>query len=367
MDKKEILRIIQTFASKRAPSGLESERGTLFKKELDSFLGAKDIPVKKDPLGNYFIRLKGKEAKQKIAILAHIDEIGGTIRKIQKNGKILFSKRGGYEGRWLISKKVQILNRNHQWINGIIEGRSAHSTPDDLRRKEKVNPLDLEIYIGAQHDEEVKNIYNLQIGAPFVFDGDFGLLNPDFNDNIIAGYSMDNLAALTSLIILAKKLNDNLIDDFGTIKCNHDVYLVATTREEIGTEGALYFLNKNPMDKVIAIDIGPVGDFKGSVESGIKMDQGPALIWVENRGTGVLDYEMCNKFAEVAEKNNIAYQNAVTEFYSSDAGKAQKWLGIPSVLIGIPTIYSHNVPEVCSLSEIDAAAELIYHYIKQLK
>jgi putative aminopeptidase FrvX len=68
----------------------------------------------------------------------------------------------------------------------------------------------------------------------------------------------------------------------------------------------------------------------------------------------------------VAEKNNLQYQNGVCEFYGSDAGKSQKWLGIPSALIGIPTMYSHNVPEISTLSGIDAAAELIFQYLRTI-
>ena len=367
MNNREIFQIISYFASKRAPSGMENERGELFGNEVKKLFSNKDVPIKKDNLGNFYVKLKGRTAKKKIAILAHIDEIGGTIRKIKSNGKLEFSRRGGYEGRWLVSKKVKILNKNRQWINGIIEGRSAHSTSEHLRIKEKIDPLELEIFIGAASEEEVKQVYNVRVGAPFVFDGDFKLLNPEFNDDLIEGYSMDNLAALTCLVVLLEKLIKHLMDEFGIIKCSHDIYLVATTREEIGTEGALYFLKNNPVDKTIAIDIGIVADFKGSVNSGIKLNEGPAIIWVENRGSGIFDYNMCSNLVEVAEKNKIKYQDAVVEFYGSDAGKAQKWLGIPSALIGIPTMYSHNVPEVSSLNEIERAAELIYHYIKQLE
>ena len=53
--------------------------------------------------------------------------------------------------------------------------------------------------------------------------------------------------------------------------------------------------------------------------------------------------------------------------YGSDAGKTQKWLGVPSALIGIPVMFSHNVPEICTLKGIETAAELIYQYLKNIK
>ena len=334
---------------------------------MENILANKDIPVKNDALGNYFVKIKGSSSgKKAIAILAHIDEIGGTIRKIKKNGSLEFSKRGGYEGRWLVSRTIEILNKDGKWIKGVISGRSAHSTPESLRGKEKLDALEMDIYIGASNKDEAVNDYKIHVGAPFVFSGEFGMLNTEINDNIISGYSMDKLAALTCLIVLAQKLTNKLMNDFGNLKISHDVYLVGTTREEIGTEGAHYFVRNNSVDRVIGIDIGLVADFSGSVNSGIKLDEGPVIIWQEGRGSGVLDPEFCKNLMNEAESNNLQYQNGVCEFYGSDAGKSQKWLGIPSALIGIPTMYSHNVPEISTLSGIDAAAELVFQYLKSL-
>jgi len=366
LNKKDILSIIKILASERAPSGMESARGELFKKEMEKILIDKEIPVKTDTLGNYYVRFKGTTGKKAIAILSHIDEIGGTVRKIKKKGNLEFSKRGGYEGRWLVSQKVQILNKDGVWINGVIAGRSTHSTPSKLRGKELIDPLELEIYIGANSKEEVINDYKIHIGSPIIFSGEFGLLNPEINDDIIAGYSMDNLAALTCNILLTHKIVRNLVDEFGTIKVPYNVYIVATTREEIGTEGALFFVNNNPIDRVIGIDIGLVAEPK-SVSSDIKLNNGPVIVWQDSNGKGVYDYEFCKELAIVAEKSKIAYQNGVFEMYGSDAGKTQKWLGIPSALIGIPVKFSHNVPEISTLSGIEAAAELIYQYIRNLK
>ena len=367
MNKKEILRIIKILASERAPSGMEEARGELVKKEIENLLINKEIPVKKDSLGNYYVRLKGTTGKKAIAILAHIDEIGGTIRKIKKNGTLEFSKRGGYEGRWLVSQRVEILNSEGIWVRGVIAGRSAHTTNDKLRTKEKIEPLELEIYIGANNKDEVVNDYGIHVGAPLVFAGEFNLLNPDINDDVISGYSMDNLASLTCMIILTQKIVEKIMTEFGTLKISHDVYIVATSREEIGTEGAFYFVKNNPVDKVIAIDIAPVGDFKGSIDSGIKLEEGPVIIWQEGRGSGVMDYNMCKNLKEIAEANKMYYQDGVYEFYGTDAGKAQKWLGISAATIGIPAMFSHNVPEISTLSGIEAAAELIFQYLRSLK
>ncbi len=367
MNKKEIFIILKKLASKRAPPGLENARGEQFKNEVEKFLVDKNIPVKRDVYGNYFIKIKGKTGKKSIAILAHIDEIGGTIRKIKKNGTLEFSKRGGFEGRWLVSKRVKILNKEQKWINGVISGRSPHSTPPKMRVKEFIDPLEMEIYIGANSKEEVINKYHIHIGAPLVFSGKLNLLNPEVDDDIIAGYSMDNLVALTCLVVLTQKIMIKFVNDFGAVPIDYNVFIVATTREEVGTEGAFHFMRDNSINKAIAIDIGIVENTSGTVSSDIKLKDGPVIVWQEGGGKGILDYNTCKKITEVAEKNKLKYQNGVFEFYGSDAGKGQKWLGIPSALIGIPILFSHNVPEISTLSGIESAAKLIFQYIKTLK
>ena len=364
MNRKEIFEIIKRFSSARAPSGLEKARGELFKAELEKILANKNIEINNDSLNNCFIKFNGKSSKKTIAILAHMDEIGGTIRKIKKNGTLEFSKRGGYEGRWLVSRKVSILNKEGKWISGVIGGRAPHATPQKLRGEEKVEPHEMEIFIGAQNKEEVISKFKIHIGAPFVFSGEFELLNEEFNDNIISGYSMDNLVALTGLILLVKKIVNNLLDESGNLKKPFDLYIVATTREEIGTEGSLFFARNNPIGEIIALDIGLVEDFPGTVSSDIKLNDGPVIVWQEASGTGVFDYQLCRTLVEVAEQNNIKYQDGVLEFYGSDAGKVQKWLGIPSALVGIPTMFAHNVPEISTLNGIEEAVELIYQYLK---
>ena len=109
-----------------------------------------------------------------------------------------------------------------------------------------------------------------------------------------------------------------------------------------------------------------VADFKGRVGSSIKLTGGPVLVWQEMRGAGVFDYDLSKTLAKIAEKNKIEIQNSVVEFYGSDAGKAQKWLGIPSALIGIPAMFSHNVPEISTLSGIEEVANYILQYLRSL-
>ena len=70
MNNKDILEIIKTLAVERAPSGLEKARGELFKNEMEKILTSKDIPVKNDALGNFFVKIKGSSSEKKaIAII----------------------------------------------------------------------------------------------------------------------------------------------------------------------------------------------------------------------------------------------------------------------------------------------------------
>jgi len=66
MNKEDILEIITRLASERAPSGLEEQRGEIFKKIVEGIYTTKDLKVKTDKLGNYFLKLKGTSGKKAI-------------------------------------------------------------------------------------------------------------------------------------------------------------------------------------------------------------------------------------------------------------------------------------------------------------
>lgn len=355
--KDRLLVWLKKISEHRAPSGIEEERmeviGDIIKKEL------KFSEIHRDRLGNLYVKFNKNIEQPKIIIMCHVDEIGATVRKITKSGRILISNRGGIESRWLVSRRVKILTSNKKWINGVLLGRTAHAVAASHRNKDNIDIFDVEIYIGAESLDEVKKM-GVHIGSPIVFSETLDLLNRDLDNDTIAGHSLDDLIA-----VVANLLVIGAILEFNPEKLNAQILISFDTREEIGCSGAKFILKEEKPDIAIGVDVGVVENAKGMVECGAELRKGPTIVWQEASGRTIFDYDLVKEITEVSEKLGINYQNGVFQFYGSESGVAQEEFGIPSALIAIPTLTLHNVPEISTLTGIIKTAELIIGWLKE--
>ena len=185
--EEQVYTMLKELASIPSPSGYEEMRRNVVMKHWSEH--TKNITI--DKIGNIIAHVKSKgESNKKIIVSAHLDEIGGTIRKICDDGRLKFSKRGSYEDGLVSGKKIKIRTSSNKWINGIIEGRSFHAINEKYRSKYPNLLEDSYIYLGAESKDEIV-MWDIHVGAPFVFDEPFGYLGN--SDNIISGKSLDDL------------------------------------------------------------------------------------------------------------------------------------------------------------------------------
>lgn len=360
-----LFKLIKELAAIRAPSGLEEARIQHFIQQINSLIPS--TWINRDKLGNVIITIPAKSKSSKdasptlqvprIAIVAHLDEIGGTVYKIQKNGRIFFTKRGGYESRWLISKQISILTLDGDWINGIILGRTTHAIPPEARNKSAPNVQELEIFIGAESEEEVIKA-GIHVGAPVVFENKTEYLNPKIDPELVISNSFDDIVGLCVLLELAARFEKS--NPF-----NVELVLAAVVREEIGREGAIYLGRNLHPDICIGVDFGVIESDKNGLDCGGQLKKGPMITWAEAEGRGIFDYNLVRDMVLTAQNANLPFQQGVFEYYGSDAGILQKEFGIPSVLIGIPMLAGHNNLELIALSEIGKAADLIWTWLEK--
>ena len=95
-----------------------------------------------------------------------------------------------------------------------------------------------------------------------------------------------------------------------------DIYLIASSSEEIGGIGATYALAHLPIDTAIAVDIAPAAAEYGTVNSG------DPIIGVRD-GSGLYDGRIIDRFEELATASGFGIQTAVLTSYSSDSTLAK--------------------------------------------
>lgn len=91
----------------------------------------------------------------------------------------------------------------------------------------------------------------------------------------IASYTLDNKASVAVLLELAARVKNP----------KADVFLVASSKEEVGAMGALYFAQREQVDALITLEICPIAP-----EYGIQ--DGPNPVLLAEDGRGIYDEEV---------------------------------------------------------------------------
>lgn len=181
---------------------------------------------------------------------------------------------------------------------------------------------------------EWKDLF-VDAGARGVYPGCRVIWNPKTTlaGKHIRGKAMDNHGALVIMTLLGEALAE--------AAPAYEVYFASTVQEEIGLVGATSVASQIAFDAGIAIDIGLCGDVPGvdPIDLPTRLGGGPTLVYKDS--TVHYDYGLTERLARIAERQGLAYQQAVFRSYGSDG----EWLirrGIPTALVAFPTRYTHS-------------------------
>lgn len=130
----------------------------------------------------------------------------------------------------------------------------------------------------------------------------------------------------------------------------HDLYLVASAKEEVGCLGAMHFTQRQRIDDLIALEVGPVAK-----EYPITSDARPILLAQD--GYGIYDDGLNRRLSQVADQAGIALQSAVISGFGSDGSLCMKSGHVPrAACLCFATENTHGY-EIASL---DALVNLIH-------
>jgi len=173
-----------------------------------------------------------KEGAKKVLVLAHADEIGFMVSKIENDGIIRVNPVGGINPNTLLADRVVLKNSENKLFNGVI----SMSSSDTVRG--------LEFDFGFDSKEEVlKN--NISIGNSVYYVGDTVKLN----DKRIVSKAIDNRYGCFLGLELLEELKD--------VELDVDLYVGVSVQEEVGCRGAQTITNKIHSDFAIVLDCSP--------------------------------------------------------------------------------------------------------------
>ena len=303
-----------------------------------------DCTYSVDPLGNLIVDKKGESTpKNKVALFAHMDEVGFIVTYISDEGYVYVSNVGGIDNSALFGKKITI-----NGLVGVAGSKAIHQCSADESKKIP-EITDVSVDFGFENKEQAEKYISL---------GDLGYFKSDF---IPFGNNMLKAKALDDRVGCAVML------EFLQEKSKIDYTCVFTVQEEIGTRGATvsaYTVNPDyaiVIETTTASDIPDTPDHKKVCKTG-----GGAVVSFMDRAT-LYDRELYKRAFEIAKSNNIPCQTKTVVAGGNDAGAIHKAAGgIKTIAVSLPCRYIHSGSSVCNTKDIESVERLAKELLKEL-
>ena len=204
-------------------------------------------------------------AGPRVMVDAHMDELGGMIRRITTNGFLTMQMLGGWLDQALVDQRWVIIGAN-ETVHAVTGIRDIHVVPADERTR--VFPRD-QIYldVGAKNEAEVRDM-GISPGDPVVPDSPFMVLND--TDNYLAK-AWDDRVGCAVVIEAMRRLQ--------TQPHPNQIFWTITTQEEVGLRGAHTAADVAKPDLAIALEGGITGDVFGghAEETQVGLGRGPGI------------------------------------------------------------------------------------------
>ena len=339
MSRDSLFDTISELVGCHSPSGNEAEIDRLLLERLER-LGEPIV----DGGGNIVLRRAGREPGPLRAVLAHKDEIGALVKRVEEGGRLVAVAVGDAHP-WIWGEgPVDVIGRHapspgccrsapamcrrslrsaRSWTTARCAGRTPGSRPSStLPRLEEAG-----VTAGSRIVPARSRKRPVRLGA---------------GGEYIASYALDDKASVAALLLLAERLESP----------RHDVDLVFTAREEIGCHGAQWYARRTEAVAVVALEVVPVAKEYG-------LDPGPAPVLIRADGYGPLDDAVAAELEDAASAAGHPVRHVAVSRYGSDASKALSTGRVArSACLGVATENTHGF-EIANLDALDACVAVL--------
>lgn len=304
-----------------------------------------------DGLGSV-IASQGKSGPR-IMIAAHMDELGGMVRRTTPDGYITMQMLGGWLDQALIGQRWIIIGSKGP-VRAVTGVRDIHVVAPDERTK--VFPRDsVFLDVGAANAAEVAAM-GVSPGDPVVPDAPFVVLNGTQN---YMGKAWDDRIGCAVMIEAMRRLK-------GTNHPNQ-LFFVATVQEEIGLRGAEASSALVRPDVGFALEAGVVGDVPGArpEESQVSLGAGPGMFLYDS--SALPNRKLVALVKDTARAKNIPLQLDLVQGYGDDSAEIQRSNGgVPTVNLVVPTRYTHVHTGIINRRDFDQMVDLMVALLQRL-
>jgi len=339
--------LLEKLANAPGPPGAEEPVRAIMVAEMKPLADS----IRYDGMGSV-IAQQGSSGPR-IMIDAHMDELGGMVRRITPGGFLTMQMLGGWLDQALVDQRWIILGSKGP-VHAVTGIRDIHVVPADDRSK--VFPRDLMyLDVGAKNADEAAAL-GLEPGDPVVPDSPFVDLNGTGN---YLGKAWDDRVGCAALLEAMRR----------TAKLPHanQLFFAATTQEEIGLRGARTAAQVIKPEIGIAIEGGIAGDtFAGHPEETQgKLGAGPGLFLYDS--SALANRKFVALVKATAKSNGIPLQLDLVQGYGDDSAEIQESNGgVPTINLVAPIRYTHAHNGILNRKDFDQLVDLIVDLLVRL-
>jgi endoglucanase len=325
-------------------SGREEKVRELVRDQLASL--TTEISI--DAMGSLIAHLPG--AGPRVVLVAHMDEVGFLVSKIEEAGFLRVMPVGGVDPRVFGAQKVMVHGR--KGVLGIVGSIPPHliKQTNGSAGKEALSIEESFIDTGLP-PEEVRNI--VRVGDPVTFAADGWE-----NEAACFARALDDRVGIFIMMTAVKQAK----------KIDCDLYIVASTQEEYGLRGVGPAVFGIQPKIVIALD--------GTVASDTPALKLPANTTPTAQGKGpeirltdkgmISDRELADFLVHTAEDAGIPCQMIVKNTGATDAARGQTVAaGVKATALSVPVRYIHAPIGMVQKTDIIHSIRLVVAFLER--
>jgi putative aminopeptidase FrvX len=353
MAKKKIITkkseaFLEKYLNNPSPTGFESVGQKMWLDYISPYIDKYFV----DTYGSV-VGVINPEAKYKVVIEAHADEISWFVHYITKDGFIYLVRNGGSDHQIAPSKRVNIHTKKGM-VKAVFGWPAIHTRRAGTEKAPKPDNIFLDC--GCDSKKAVEKL-GIHVGCVVTYEDKFMILNKNF----YVGRALDNRMGGFMIAEVARLLKEN------KVKLPFGLYITNSVQEEVGLRGAQMITESIKPDVAIITDVchdtnTPMID--KIKEGDTKCGDGPVLTY----GPAVQN-NLLKLIITSAEKNKIPFQrNAASRSTGTDTDAfAYSTGGVASALISLPLRYMHTTVESAHKDDVENVIRLIFESLKKIK
>jgi endoglucanase len=343
----QTVELLRKLADAPGPPGFEEPVRKLMVEAIKPYASS----IRYDGMGS-ILATQGTDGPR-IMVDAHMDELGGVIRRVTPRGLLTMQMLGGWLDQALVDQRWIIVGSKGP-VHAVTGIRDAHLVPADERTR--IFPRDsLFLDVGAQSEAEVRDM-GIGPGSPVVPDSPFTVLN---GTNNYLGKGWDDRVGCAVIVETMRRL--------AASPHHNQIVYALTTQEEVGLRGAHTASEAAKPEIGIALEAGVTGDvFNGRPEeSQERLGAGPGIFLYN--GSQIPNQKFTDLVKETAAAKKLPLQFDLVQGYGDDSAEIQKSNGgVPTVCLLVPVRYTHAHNGIMNRRDFDQTVDLLVALLEQL-